>query len=48
MNNELKQIKKRYGENFSHLCRQLFPTILENEGMLLEILTEHFEYNNFL
>ena len=48
MNNELKQIKKKYGEKFSHLCRQLFPTVLENQGMLLEILTEHFEYNHFL
>ena len=38
MNSELKQIKKLYGEEMMHLCRRLFPTILENEGVLLETL----------
>ena len=38
---ELNKIKKLYGENFAHLCRQLFPTILEQEGLLTDILT-HF------
>ena len=31
MNNELKQIKKKYGERMMHLCRTLFPTILNEE-----------------
>ena len=35
MNQELKQIKKKYGERFMHLCRELFSTILEKEGRLL-------------
>ena len=37
-NLELKQIKKDYGEEFMHLCRTLFPTILEHPGLLLNIL----------
>ena len=42
---ELKKIKKIYGEKFSHLCRELFPQILEQEGMLLQILQEKFSKN---
>ncbi len=41
MSEELKQIKKIYGEDMMHLCRESFPTILENEGSLLKILTDH-------
>ena len=48
MNHELKQIKKKYGENFSHLCRNLFPTILEQDGLLLQILDETFAPNHYL
>ena len=43
---ELKKIKKLYGERFMHLCRQLFPTILETEGKLLEILSQTFSTNS--
>ena len=39
---ELKEIKKRYGEKMSHLCRELFPTILNTPGQLLELLEENF------
>ncbi len=42
---ELKKIKKLYGENFMHLCRSMFPVILEQEGALLEILEKKFSYN---
>ena len=42
--NELKKIKKLYGEKFMHLCRELFPTILEKEGALTEILNSTFEF----
>lgn len=47
MNNDLKKIKKKYGENMAKLCRELFPTILEQEGLLLNILTNNFkeDYN---
>ena len=41
-NTDLKWIKKHYGEKFSHLCRSLFPTILETEGLLTKLLSEHF------
>lgn len=47
MNNELKQIKKIYGEDTMHLCRNLFPSILEHEGLLLSILKEHFAPTKF-
>lgn len=43
---ELKTIKKLYGEKFMHLCRRLFPTILEQEGLLTEILKSSFATNS--
>jgi len=42
---ELIKIKKMYGENFMKLCRLLFPSILEIEGRLYEILTLSFSEN---
>ena len=42
MKEDLKKIKKKYGEKMSHLCRDLFPTILENDGVLIKILLNHF------
>ncbi len=47
-NNDLKFIKKHYGENFAHLCRELFPTLLEHEGLLTEILTKNFAFSKSL
>ena len=38
----IKKIKKIYGENFMKLCRELFPTLLETEGRLLEVLSLTF------
>ena len=35
---ELKRIKKLYGEDMMHLCRSLFPTILDTPGFLLNVL----------
>jgi len=43
---ELRKIKKIYGEKFMHLCRSLFPTLLESEGKLLEILSMTFSNNS--
>jgi len=43
---ELEKIKKIYGEDFMKLCRDLFPTILEQEGRLYEILTTSFAGNS--
>ena len=46
MNEELKKIKKKYGEQLMHICRELFPTILDNdEGKLSEILENKFATN---
>ena len=39
---DLKYIKKHYGEKMSHLCRRLFPSILEHPGLLYHLLTSHF------
>ena len=43
---ELKKIKKEYGEKFMQLCRSLFPTLLEQEGRLYEILSSSFSTNS--
>ena len=49
MNEELKNIKKLYGEKMMHLCRNLFPTIIDNyPGRLEQILKEHFNISKFL
>lgn len=45
---DLKRIKKDYGENMAHLCRSLFPTILEDQGALYHILSTHFDKSRFL
>ena len=42
MRNELYYIKKHFGEKFSHLCRDNFSEILENEGALTKLITDHF------
>ncbi len=41
-NQDLKFIKKYYGEDFMHLCRSLFPTLLETEGLLSKIIFKIF------
>ncbi len=48
MNEELKRIKKKYGEELMHLCRKLFPTILETPNLLYSILEEHFGFSKML
>ncbi len=48
MNSDLKILKKKYGENFSKLCRNLFPSILEEEGTLVSIITSLFKESHFL
>lgn len=45
---DLKLIKKYYGENMAHLCRELFPTILEQEGRLFKIISNNFAYSKYL
>ena len=45
---DLKKIKELYGEKMMHLCRTLFPTILEKNGLLSEIMLKNFEPYKFL
>ncbi len=42
---DLKWIKKHYGEEMMHLCRELFPILLEEEGLLSKLLEEHIVHN---
>ena len=43
MKSEYDRIKKLYGENIAKLCRTLFPTLLNKEGLLFKLLLEHFD-----
>lgn len=42
MSSDLNYIKKKYGENMQHFCRDNFSTILEKEGLLTKIFNEYF------
>ncbi len=46
--NDLQLIKKYYGENMMHLCRSLFPTLLEKPGLLFSTLSNAFAYSKYL
>ncbi len=48
MVDDLKIIKKQFGEAMMHLCREEFPTILEQPGALSNILLSHFRPSRFL
>src|SRR5690554_4744456 len=48
MNEDLKLIKKLYGERMMHFCRTQFSTLLEEKRLLSKILTNTFEPNRFL
>lgn len=45
---DLKLIKKYYGEKMMHLSRELFPTILEDKGVLFNLFENHFDHNREL
>ena len=46
--NDYKLLKKHYNEKFAQLCRELFPTILEEPGKLYDLISKHFAPNKFL
>ena len=48
MEKDLKWIKKHYGEQMMHLCRENLQQILEVEGVLPKLLEEHFPANRTL
>ena len=43
MNEDLKLIKKKYGEEMAHFCRKYFPILLETKGLLPSLLLKNFE-----
>ncbi len=48
MAKDIVLLKKYYGEKFSRLCRDLFPSILEEEGKLFNIIDNHFAHSHNL
>lgn len=47
-NSELKKFKKHYGEKFAKFCRDSFPTILQQEGLLFDMISSKFAYDKDL
>lgn len=45
---DLRLIKKHYGEAMMHLCRKLFATLLEEDGELFSILSSNFAFSKYL
>ena len=48
MNYDLKIIKKKFGENMMKLSRELFPTLLEEKGLLSGIFLDNFNPSKIL
>ena len=48
LNKDLEKKKKKYGENMMKLCRELFPSILEEKGVLSKIILSNFYPNHNL
>ena len=48
MNEDLKRIKRKFGEDMAHFCRNYFPVLLETKGLLPYLLLKKFEPSKFL
>lgn len=48
MDRDLKWIKAKYGEKMMHLCRDIFPNLLETPGVVPTLLENHFHKYKFL
>ena len=48
MNKDLLIIKKYYGEKMMHMCRSLFSTLLETDGLLSKLMLDNFAPSKFL
>ena len=48
MNKDLQLIKSKYGEDMMHYCRSNFSSILETDGLLFKILSNHFDFSKEL
>ena len=47
MEEDLKEIKKKYGEKMAHYCREQFPILLEKKGLLPTLIESNFnEYHH--
>ncbi len=45
---DLGRIKRHYGEDMMRLCRTLFPTVLEQKGVLFRVLDSSFGRTKYL
>jgi len=45
---DLKYLKKHYGEGFMKYCRENFATILQNEGVLTQLITSNYAQTHSL
>ena len=48
MNKDLEIIRKHYGEKMMHICRSLFSTLLETDGLLSKLMLDNFAPSKFL
>ena len=48
MSKDYDILKKYYGEKFARLCRECFPTLLEDEGRLSGLIMSKFNPSRFL
>ena len=48
MSKDYNILKDKYGEKFAQLCRRLFPTLLETEGLLSNLIISLFAPNHQL
>ena len=48
MIDDLKVIRKKYGEKMYHFCRESFPTLLEKPGKLSKLLSDNFHESHSL
>ncbi len=48
MDEDLKLIKKKFGEDMAHFCRGYFSILLETKGLLPSLLLKKFEPSKFL
>ena len=48
MIDDLKVIRKKYGEKMYHFCRESFPTLLEETKKLLKLLSDNFHESHSL
>jgi len=48
MKSDLQKIKEKYGEKMAHFCRTTFPSLLETEGLLYNLMISRFYPSKFL